>query len=215
MASGKSIFRPENKGLLLLPLLFFGLMLPVSGATEGSLRHQQVLHRAVSACRDGDLVFRYGNGFWSPYFRDASTLHKRFSHAGVIVLRNGLPWVVHSDAHGMTGIGNVHLVRLDDFLSGSSDYAFYRLDAPGNVRLRIAEAASSYIGRPFDTEFDTDDDSKLYCSELVMRAVNDACGQPVIRPSLIHGKSVVAIDDCYRDPRIRELRFSSGAGCRT
>ncbi|NTW56256.1 MAG: hypothetical protein HGB20_04335 [Chlorobiaceae bacterium] len=196
---------------MLLPLLFFGLMLPVSGATEGSLRNQQVLHRAVYACRDGDLVFRYGNGFWSPYFRDASTVHKRFSHTGVIVFRNGLPWVVHSDAHSMTGIGKVHLVRLDEFLSGASDYAFYRLDAPGNVRLRIAQAASSYIGRPFDTEFDARDASKLYCSELVMRAVNEACGRPVIRPTVIHGKSVVAIDDCYKDPRIREIRLSGRA----
>ncbi len=194
-----------------MPLLFFCLLLPASSATEGTLRNQRVLQRAVSACRDGDLVFRYGNGFLSPYFRDASTVHKRFSHTGVIVFQNGLPWVVHSDAHSMTGIGKVHLVRLDEFLSGASDYAFYRLGASGNVGLRISQAASSYIGRQFDTEFDTQDASKLYCSELVMRAVNEACGRPVIRPSVIHGKSVVAIDDCYRDPCIRELRLSGGA----
>jgi hypothetical protein len=208
MEPGRSTCRPVNKSAFLLALfLFLGAMHPVTGVSDSTIRQHLLLQRAVSVCRDGDLVFRYGNGFWSPYFRDASRVHKRFSHAGVVVYRNGCPWVVHSDAHSLTGIGTVHLERLDKFLAGATDYAFFTIQAPRTIRERIAAVACSYIGRPFDVSFDTEDASKLYCSELLMHAVNEATGSTVIKPSLIHGKTVVTIDDCYRNARVRQRQL--------
>ncbi|NTV99454.1 MAG: hypothetical protein HGA70_09865 [Chlorobiaceae bacterium] len=197
--------------MLLALFLTLGAVFPLSIVSEGPLRQELLFRCAAKVCSEGDLVFRYGNGFWSPYFRDASQVHKRFSHAGVIVFRNGWPWVVHSDAHSLTGIGKVHMVRLESFLADASDYAFFRLALPSGARERVAAAAVSYIGRPFDVSFDTGDASRLYCSELVMHAVNDACGREFIRPSVIHGKPVVTIEDCYRDDRVRELQLFGGA----
>ncbi|NTW83268.1 MAG: hypothetical protein HGB36_07875 [Chlorobiaceae bacterium] len=160
---------------------------------------------ALSSCEDGDLVFRYGNGFWSPHFRNVSTLHKRFSHTGIVSIRFGRPWVVHSDAHSLTGVGQVRMEPLESFLADASDFAFFRLDAPQSVRTHIATVAFSYLGRPFDPSFDLHDPSKLYCSELVMHAVNEAAGKELIKPSVINGETVVAIDDCYRNSRMREV----------
>jgi hypothetical protein len=211
MENGRLICRPGNKRVLFLALfLLAGAALPHSNISEGSLRRQRELTRRTSACQDGDLVFRYGNGFWSPYFRDASPVHKRFSHAGVIVFRNGLPWVMHAEANSLTGVGKAHMVTLEEYLAEASDYAFFRLDAPRILRARIAAVAVSYTGRPFDTSFDTQEASKLYCSELVMHAVNEGCGHPVIRPSVIRGISIVTIDDCYRDPHVKEIMVSGG-----
>lgn len=211
MESGRSICSQGNRILLLLALLLcIGLMLPVSSVSDRAFRQHLFLQRAVSICRDGDLVFRFGTGFWSPYFRDASLMDKRFSHTGVIVFRYGRPWVVHSDAHSLTGVGKVRMERLETFLAEAYDYAFFRLDVPWHTRSEIAAVAVSYLGRPFDPSFDAEDTSSLYCSELVMHAVNEACGRSVIRPSLVNGKAVVAIDDCYRDEVVSEVPLFRG-----
>ncbi|TLU88077.1 MAG: hypothetical protein FDX30_01165 [Chlorobium sp.] len=206
MASGRSTCRPGNKFLFLFSLLFvLNAIHPFSSVSESTVLQQLNLGLASSSCEDGDLVFRYGNGFWSPYFRNVSTLQKRFSHTGIVFFRNGRPWVVHSDAHSLTGVGQVRLEPLESFLADASDFAFYRLDAPQSVRKHIATVAFSYLGRPFDPSFDLHDPSKLYCSELVMHAVNEAAGKELIKPSVIHGETVVAIDDCYRNSNIREV----------
>ncbi|NTV61543.1 MAG: hypothetical protein HGA77_09600 [Chlorobiaceae bacterium] len=211
MANGKSICRRGNKiPVLLAAIVCIGAIPSVTVVSDDAVRRKLYLQRTVSVCRDGDLVFRYGNGFWSPYFRDASLKDKRFSHTGVITFRNRRPWVVHSDAHSLTGVGNVRLERLEDFLSDASDFAFFRLHVPQGMRERIAAVASSYLGRPFDPAFDAEDDSRLYCSELVMHAVNEACGRSVILPTVVNGKTVVAIDDCYRDKLVGKVSLLRG-----
>ena len=148
---------------------------------------------------EGDIILRYGNGFWSPVFRNVSRHEKRFSHAGVVVMEKGVFIVVHASAHEMNGAGRVSRVSLEQFLSVSSDYAVYRFGIGRNVRLRIAENAKSYVGLPFDSSFNLADRKRLYCTELVMHAVNDAVGYKVISPTVANGVALVAPDDCYEE----------------
>ena len=151
----------------------------------------------ASILDEGDIILRYGNGFWSPVFRNVSRYEKRFSHAGVVVREKGTFNVVHASAHEMNGAGHVSRVSLEQFLSVSSDYAVYRFETEKNVRLRIAENAERYVGRPFDSSFNLADRKRLYCTELVMHAVNDAVGYKAISPTVTSGIALVAPDDCY------------------
>ncbi len=201
MGNGKyTCSRRSSVSLLLLFVLLFLPSLTVSDNKQGGTREtgSGVTVDALAGILDeGDIILRYGNGFWSPFFRNVSRHEKRFSHAGVVVMEKGAFTVVHASAHEMNGEGSVSRVSLEQFLSVSSDYAVYRFETGKNVRLRIAENAKSYVGRPFDSSFNLADSKRLYCTELVMHAVNDAVGYKAISPTVTNGVSLVAPDDCY------------------
>lgn len=201
MGNGKyTCSRRSSVSLLLVFVLCFLPSLTVSDNKQGGTREtgSGVTADVLAGILDeGDIILRYGNGFWSPFFRNVSRHEKRFSHAGVVVMDKGTFTVVHASADEMNGEGGVSYVSLEQFLSVSSDYAVYRVEAGKNIRLRIAENAKSYVGRPFDPSFNLADSKRLYCTELVMHAVNDAVGYKAIFPTVANGVSLVAPDDCY------------------
>ena len=62
----------------------------------------------AAICRDGDIVLRRGNGMWSRLFANISIHDKRFSHVGIILVRDGKVTVTHASADDLTGVGAVH-----------------------------------------------------------------------------------------------------------
>jgi len=155
-----------------------------------------------SLLQTGDLVYRFGNGVYSAYFRDMSQHEKRYSHVGIVVIpeNNGPTQVVHAEANDYTGQGKVRTESLAKFLKEAHDWAVYRVVADEKTGRNIAGKAMWYHSRqvPFDLEFDAADTTAFYCTELVMHCVNEALGETRIRPnSRLNGKQIVAIDDTY------------------
>ena len=152
MGNGKcTCSRRSSVSLLLVFVLFFLPSLTASDNKQVCFREtgSGVTVDALTGILDeGDIILRYGNGFWSPFFRNVSRHEKRFSHAGVVVMEKGTFTVVHASTHEMNGEGSVSRVSLEQFLSVSSDYAVYRFETGKNVRLRIAENAKSYNRAP-------------------------------------------------------------------
>ncbi|RDD31131.1 hypothetical protein CR161_10715 [Prosthecochloris sp. ZM] len=175
------------------------LMLPFRTAFCAAQRGSLVILEAV--VNEGDVILRYGNGFWSPFFRDVSPREKRFSHVGIVVRQDGLACVVHASAYDFSGIGQVSCEPLRDFLHDATDFAVYRFDEASGVRERIAGVALSFVGRQFDPLFELGDARRLYCSELVMHALNIATERKVVVPVAINGREIVTIDNCYADGR--------------
>ncbi len=175
------------------------LLLPVGRSCEGENR--QRIDRLEAVLVDGDVILRYGNGFWSPFFRDMSRREKRFSHVGIVVRKEAELLVVHASACDVTGAGFVACEPLQDFLQHATDFAVYRLDSVSGVRQRIAGIAMSFVGRRFDPFFELGDASRLYCSELVMHAVNSAAGERLVVPVVVNGHEIVTIDNCYGSSR--------------
>lgn len=95
-----------------------------------------------------------------------------FSHCG-IVKRRGEQWVV------IEAIGPVKETTLSWWIAQGRDkaYAAYRLRPPLEKKIpEIIAAAERYEGRPYDINYDLDD-AKIYCSELLYKAVRDATGR--------------------------------------
>lgn len=101
-----------------------------------------------------------------------------FSHCGIVKKRDVVKphdpqWVV------IEAIGPVKETRLPHWIAQGRGSAFvvYRLREPlaGKIPAIIA-AAGRYAGRPYDIHYDLDDE-KIYCSELLYKAVRDATGQ--------------------------------------
>jgi hypothetical protein len=115
--------------------------------------------------KNGDVICRLGDRIWSQFFKDISLTDKRYSHIGIIHINDGLVTVVN--AEGDTGHGRdfVNKVTLEEFLQVARTAGIYRVrNIDGE---QISNLAIEYLGIPFDWQFDMNDESKLYCTELL------------------------------------------------
>lgn len=130
--------------------------------------------RAASpALQEGDIVFQTSQSAQSLAVQQATG--SRFSHMGMIVMRDGQPWVFEAvatvrytpfDRWAARGVGG-HFVakRLRDAA---------QLITPAAVA-RLHQAARQYEGRPYDLTFEWSD-QRMYCSELVWKVYRQALG---------------------------------------
>lgn len=120
--------------------------------------------------QNGDVILRSGIGFWSGIFRSGNTVDKRFSHVGIVRIRpDGVCRVIHAEGDDATGSGFVFEDSLEHFVGESVEIGVSRL-RKGDPD-RFAETAVTFLGRPFDWKFDKDDDSAIYCTELIDRSL--------------------------------------------
>ncbi|MCR5413444.1 MAG: hypothetical protein K6F50_01790 [Kiritimatiellae bacterium] len=146
----------------------------------------------------GDLVFRKGEGTWTPYFIGVSTREKRFSHVGIVdSAKDGKVVILHADADDSTGIGCVRKENWSGFFAEALEGAVYRYDGSAQTAVRFAEEGRTKLGTPFDRAFDMSTPDKLYCTEYVRGALNAAAGKELVGCTIVSGKPFVAIDDIY------------------
>lgn len=150
--------------------------------------------------RNGDIIYRHGNGFFSDYFRKSSNREQLYSHGGIITIDNNNVYVIHSEASELTGIGGVRKESLNIFLKDISTWAVYRLDTTQVVRDSIVYVATQYLNKetPFDLDFDNTSDNKVYCTELIALSINKSTHRNLIKATgSIRNKPYFAIDDTY------------------
>jgi hypothetical protein len=114
---------------------------------------------------DGDIICRLATRFWSELFSNLSLTDKRYSHMGIIRIYNGIVTVIHAEGSTGQGPDYVSEVPLDDFLEVARRIGIYRIN--NRNPQEVSQTALEYVGIPFDWQFDMDDESKLYCTELL------------------------------------------------
>ncbi len=114
---------------------------------------------------DGDIICRLGDRIWSIYFKELSPNDKRFSHLGIVRIRNNTVSVINAEGLTKEKKDFVNEVSLKEFLKCAQKIGIYRLK---NIEGKtVSDTALEFIGIPFDWQFDMEDNSKLYCSELL------------------------------------------------
>ena len=78
---------------------------------------------------------------------------------------NGRATVIHSEGTAALGKDVVREESLWDFISIARAVGIYR--AKGVDGGLVSRTAAEYLGVPFDWHFDMEDESKLYCTELL------------------------------------------------
>jgi uncharacterized protein YycO len=123
--------------------------------------------------RDGDIIFHTSRSAQSAAIQRAT--HSRYSHMGMILHRDGKPYVFEA----------VSTVKFTPFAQWTARgeggryvvkrwrEADAKLDAAGTKRLR--ENAQALAGKPYDLTFEWSD-ARIYCSELVWKAYERAFG---------------------------------------
>ena len=149
--------------------------------------------------RVGDIAVRKGHGAWTHYFINCSSREKRFSHVGIVsAIGNGVT-LIHADANERTGYGFVHYEDWGGFFADALECAVFRFDGDAEVASNIATSAKRRLGVKFDSTFDMCETNRLYCSEMVRIAINEAVGTNLVGFTKVCGRNVVAIDDLYRN----------------
>ena len=119
---------------------------------------------AMKKLRPGDVVQRK-----YIHYADGLVIPGRYSHSGVYVGRGK---VIHAIAEGVCEIDIIDFMRCDGF----------RILRPVSGQKQAVERARSYLGRPYDFSFKTDED-RIYCHELAAHCYEEL-NTPLRQPKL-------------------------------
>lgn len=214
--------RNRHQVILLHSLLSFFLLWEVgchpSGKTEIPETHgiqradnpenKQMIDSGIALLKTGDLVLRTGADMTSYMLRQINRKDKNYSHCGIAVIENGKPYIYHC----IGGEDNPdERLRKDDATIWCSPvynlgFAVARFDMDSMQKLRLIHQVNQYYKeqRKFDMDFDLATDDRLYCAEMVYKAVNRTMNDSnYIQPVRIMRYSFVAIDNLFLNKHVR------------
>lgn len=128
--------------------------------------------------KNGDLIFRRGLSVESDLVCLAEK-ESSYSHVGMILLIDQKPHVIHSvPGEAAQSPEFIRLETVADFLSPSkaSHFGFYRTLAGDSAAAEAARQAYSFYQKHyiFDNDYDLSTERSLYCTELIVKAYNNA-----------------------------------------
>lgn len=156
---------------------------------------------------NGDLLFRRGTGFFSPYFARFASKEQKFSHVGILFRDADSVYVYHIEANELTGVGSVRKEPLSVFLKDVKQFDVKNLNLSSENRKTVIRKADSLFQKqaPFDMDFDLNTHDSFYCTEFVAYILNTSLNDTVIVPSLkMNGKKFYSIDDLYHCRLVKE-----------
>lgn len=125
----------------------------------------------IELLQEGDIVFRRGYGFASEMvvYNDADG---KYSHVGVVVNSEKGLMIAHSVPGGDAEENDImRLERIEQFYSAESSSCgeIVRMELDSLQRRRLSEMAVTKANEkiPFDHNYDLEDTTALYCTELV------------------------------------------------
>jgi len=184
--------------------IFVFILMPRGKSAE--LKEQNLLFENV---KNGDIICRLGDRLWSQYFKDISIEDKRYSHMGIIRINNNQITVIHAEGTTKAGKDFVKEESLNDFIKIARAIGVYRINDidDGN---KIATLALEYLNLPFDWQFDMQDNSKIYCTELLYVILKRAL--PTIELKTIYikelGKDIIPLDAISNSNYFSEIYYN-------
>lgn len=144
-------------------------------AVEQHRQQTRLSNTEIALLQEGDFILRRGFGFFSDYVAEklnSGTID--VTHAGILVKKEGSWQVIHSLSSDVSETDGVQIQPLDDFLAYSMPGKLIVTRVKGCTVQHgnhISAKASSYLEQniPFDHNGNFDDDSELFCTELIWK----------------------------------------------
>jgi hypothetical protein len=184
----------------------------------------KMIEEGQTKLEEGDLVVRLNEDPASRYIKNFNRYDKRYSHAGIVLFENGYPYIFHI-VNGEENPGErLRKDSLKQFCSPRFNKAFgiFRYNMKPDEIRRLKDLIHCWYvkGIQFDAAFDLTTDDRMYCSEMVSKALASATNNRILikatalttaeafafsayshMPFLYTSKlKVIAIDDLYRNP---------------
>ncbi len=190
--------------LIVTSAVFGGATLSVGkSATESRI---QVIDKVDPSLVTGDIIFRTGTGFWSPYF---ATLDDKngYSHAGMLLKSSSGSWfVVHAEANDDGTDGVVKKTPLHEFVAGSKKFEIKKNNMSPAKKKTFVSSVLNHLAQqtPFDNFFDINDaGTKVYCTELIWLSAKIAGVYDFGSVVKIGGRDFITVDTIYRSPYLQ------------
>ncbi|MCL2806412.1 MAG: hypothetical protein FWD26_10785 [Treponema sp.] len=164
----------------------------------------------VSFLKDGDIICRLGNRPWSVLFKNLSPNEKRFSHLGIVRIRDDVITVINAEGLSIEGRDVVNEVTLKEFLKTALSAGIYRMrNIEGE---KISDTALEYLGRPFDWQFDMIEDENIYCTELLYIVLKRLDPEIKLNTTWVKeiGKDIIPLDVCSQLEYFVEVGYWGG-----
>jgi hypothetical protein len=163
----------------------------------------EYVNQLAATVREGDILCRLGDRTWSLYFKGLSPRDKRFSHMGIIHIRDEEIMVINAEGLTFQGKDMVTAISLREFIKPARILGLYRMN--GIAGEKISEAALEMIGRPFDWNFSLKDQDSLYCTELLYAALQII--DPEIELITVNqfGRDIVPLEAISASPLFTEI----------
>lgn len=148
----------------------------------------------ISDVREGDVIFQTTQSSQSPLIQIGT--RSRITHCGIIVMRDGEPYVLET-------LRTLVLTPLNEFIARGQDgkYWLKRSDKQ-NIQIEY----SHYLGKTYDAAFSFDNDI-YYCSELVYDIYKKQLGIELCKPKRVDDYLILCTD---RLPQIESVMKRRG-----
>ncbi|MGE5519140.1 MAG: YiiX/YebB-like N1pC/P60 family cysteine hydrolase, partial [Candidatus Dadabacteria bacterium] len=187
-------------------------------------RSLEMIQTGEKIIREGDLVVRNHYEFTSSLIKTFNRRDKSYSHAGIVFMENGYPYIYHITDGGKDALGGIRKDSLKVFCTPNSNggYGIFRYNFTSMELDSMKSLLREWVSKDmkFDFRMDYQTDEKMYCSEMIAKLISrGTCDRIVIdrtRPTQIErflfnkmydlpkdygkGKTVVAIDNLYLNP---------------
>jgi uncharacterized protein YycO len=155
-----------------------------------------------SLLQDGDIILRRGYGLVSSRIIETLKDTLDVSHCGIIVQIDSCWSVIHS-IPGYFSIppkdDGVIITSLSEFIENAYPNSIIVTRLKRDNLNQIAQKALNYAERriPFDYDFNYNDTTSLYCSELILRILEDKFA---LTPEILRIKNNPPLFSVFTDP---------------
>lgn len=125
---------------------------------------------------DGDIILRRGSGFISNLIVSSFKEVYPISHCGIVCVDGDSTWVVHSVAQEVSKVDGMQLCSIDEFVAIAIPNSILVTRFKSVDNSQMSKHAQRYLrkGLRFDYDFNPNDSSRIFCSELVRDAIRNS-----------------------------------------
>ena len=135
----------------------------------------------IEEVKEGDVIFQTSQSQQSPLIQIAT--RSRISHCGIIVMKNGKPYVLET-------LKTLVITPLDKFIArGEGGKYWLKRSNKENIKIEYG----SYLGKSYDLAFKFDN-GKFYCSELIYDIYKNQLGIELCEPKKVSDYLMIGID---------------------
>lgn len=142
-----------------------------------------MIAQGQSLLRDGDLVVRLNRDPTSQFIKNFNRHDKSFSHSGIVLFQNGRPYVFHMISGGENPNGKMKKDVLEGFCNPRRNraYAIFRYDMNTCEMGKLKGIIYKWYteGLRFDSAFNLRSDDKMYCAEMISKALSQATNKRI------------------------------------
>lgn len=170
--------------------------------TDNSMKECQndcLTEKELSGIQSGDIILRLGEGLISQVVTSVLNDSIRLSHCGIVVIRNDSFCVIHSLPKELSDYDGIQICTLGEFVSESVPKSIV-IVRPKVADSRMMETKALYYllhPKPFDWNFDVNDSTAFFCSELPLHILKFHLGMDLCLPINIYPKFSQFLDTTH------------------